>query len=178
MKRLTLFRHAKSGWDDPAARDFDRALNDKGKRAARIMGADMAAAGLAFDRVAASPAVRVVETLEAMFEGLGARVPATWDKRIYLASDATLLEVMHDVPADIDHLMMAGHNPGMEDLALLVTPDDGAELRDALEEKFPTAAYVTIEFDVAGWPAVKRGSGRITRFVRPRDVDPSLGPDE
>ncbi len=35
MKRLTLFRHAKSGWDDPAARDFDRALNDKGRRAAR-----------------------------------------------------------------------------------------------------------------------------------------------
>ncbi len=29
MKRLTLFRHAKSGWDNPALRDFDRPLNDK-----------------------------------------------------------------------------------------------------------------------------------------------------
>ena len=27
MKRLTLLRHAKSDWDDPVARDFDRPLN-------------------------------------------------------------------------------------------------------------------------------------------------------
>lgn len=178
MKRLTLFRHAKSGWDDPASRDFDRALNDKGKRAARIMGERMKADGLRFDRVAASPAVRVVETLDAAFAGFGKRVPATWDKRIYLASDATLLEVLHDTPVEIDDLMMAGHNPGMEDLALLLTPDDGAALRDTLEEKFPTAAYATIAFDVADWQAVKRASGRLERFVRPRDVDPELGPEQ
>lgn len=32
MKRLILFRHAKSDWDDPVARDFDRPLNSRGKR--------------------------------------------------------------------------------------------------------------------------------------------------
>ncbi|MBL7439222.1 histidine phosphatase family protein, partial [Escherichia coli] len=38
MKTLTLLRHAKSGWDDPVARDFDRPLNPKGQRAAAMMG--------------------------------------------------------------------------------------------------------------------------------------------
>ncbi len=178
MKRLILFRHAKSGWEAPVARDFDRALNDKGRRGARMMGAHLAAEDVGIDRVAASPAVRVVESLDALFEGYGRRVPATWDKRIYLASDATLLEVLHDQPASAGVLMMAGHNPGMEDLALLLTPDDGAAARDEVEAKFPTAALATIAFEVDDWAAVKRGSGRIERFVRPRDLDASLGPDE
>ncbi|MFN3796965.1 MAG: histidine phosphatase family protein, partial [Sphingobium yanoikuyae] len=34
MKRLTLLRHAKSDWDDPVARDFDRPLNRRGEKAA------------------------------------------------------------------------------------------------------------------------------------------------
>ncbi len=38
MKRITLLRHAKSGWDDPVARDFDRGLNPRGERAAVTIG--------------------------------------------------------------------------------------------------------------------------------------------
>ncbi len=64
MKTLTLLRHAKSGWDDPAARDFDRALNPRGKRAAAQIGLYLSEHGVVFDHVLASPAVRVVETLD------------------------------------------------------------------------------------------------------------------
>ena len=38
MKTLTLLRHAKSGWNDPVTRDFDRPLNPKGRRAATMIG--------------------------------------------------------------------------------------------------------------------------------------------
>ena len=63
MKSLILLRHAKSGWDDPELRDFDRPLNDKGIRAAITMGRRAAAEGISPDRLVASPAVRVVQTL-------------------------------------------------------------------------------------------------------------------
>jgi len=71
MKTLTLLRHAKSGWDDPVSRDFDRPLNAKGKRAAAMVGRHMRTLGLAFDHVVASPAVRVVETLDEIVTGYG-----------------------------------------------------------------------------------------------------------
>ena len=71
MKTLTLLRHAKSGWDDPVARDFDRPLNPKGQRAAAMVGRHMKALGLAFDHVVASPAARVVETLDHLGQGYG-----------------------------------------------------------------------------------------------------------
>jgi phosphohistidine phosphatase len=63
VKTLTLLRHAKSGWDDPVSRDFDRPLNPKGRRAAAMVGRHLRALGVGFDHVVASPAVRVEETL-------------------------------------------------------------------------------------------------------------------
>lgn len=176
MKTLTLLRHAKSGWDDPVARDFDRPLNPKGQRAAAMVGRHMKSLGLAFDRVVASPAVRVVETLDHVGRGYASDLAPAWDQRIYLASTATLLDVIHGLPDDVDHVLLVGHNPGLEELVLLLVPDGGA-LRDRAEIKFPTATLAEMRFDTADWGDVKAGSATLTRFVRPRDLDASLGPD-
>jgi len=99
MKTLTLLRHAKSGWDDPVARDFDRPLNAKGKRAAAMVGRHMRSLGLTFDHAIASPAVRVSETLEQIESGYGRTIAPDLDRRVYLASAATLLDVVHGFPA-------------------------------------------------------------------------------
>lgn len=178
MKTLTLLRHAKSGWDDPVARDFDRPLNPRGRRGARRMGQHMRDLGLRYDLVIASPAVRVVETLEELWEGYGRVIHAELDKRIYLASVTDLLDVIHDVPDEAGAVLMSGHNPGMEDLVLMLVPDRAEDAaRDQVEEKFPTAALAEIVFDVDHWADVKSGSGRLSRFIRPRDLDPALGPE-
>jgi phosphohistidine phosphatase len=176
MKTLTLLRHAKSGWDDPVARDFDRPLNPKGQRAAAMVGRHMKSLGLVFDHVVASPAVRVVETIEQVGHGYGSELAPAWDPRIYLASAATLLDVVHDLPAGAGHVLLAGHNPGLEELVLLLVPDGGA-LRDEVEIKFPTATLAEMTFETDRWGDVQSGGAVLTRFVRPRDLDPSLGPD-
>ena len=176
MKTLTLLRHAKSGWDDPVARDFDRPLNPKGQRAAAMVGRHMKSLGLAFERVVASPAVRVVETLEHVGQGYGSDLAPAWDQRIYLASPATLLDVVHGLPDGADHVLLVGHNPGLEELVLLLVPDGGA-LRDQVEIKFPTATLAEMTFDIASWDEVRAGGATLARFVRPRDLDPGLGPD-
>lgn len=177
MKRLTLLRHAKSGWDDPVARDFDRPLNAKGKRAARTMGRHMREEGMTFDHVVASPATRVMETLDELWHGYGRSLSLTLDKRIYLASADTLLDLLQDAPDEAESLLLSGHNPGMEELVLLLVPDGGSDEREAVEEKFPTASLAEIRFDAGRWQDLRPGTGTLTRFVRPRDLDPSLGPE-
>jgi phosphohistidine phosphatase len=178
MKRLTLLRHAKSSWDDPVSRDFDRPLNGRGRRGARLMGMHMRDLGLRYDLVLASPAVRVVETLDELWEGYGRSIHVELDKRIYLASTASLLDVIHDAPDSADAILISGHNPGMEELVLMFVPDRADdEARDQVEEKFPTAALAEIEFDVDHWADIKTGAGRLARFIRPRDLDPALGPE-
>jgi phosphohistidine phosphatase len=176
MKTLTLLRHAKSGWDDPVSRDFDRPLNSRGRRAARAVGLEMKAQGLAFDWVRASPARRVIETLESV-EAVFGPLGAGFDERLYLASAAALLEIVRGAPDESERLLLAGHNPGLEEIALRLSRRDEAGLRSQVEVKYPTGTVAEIELPVAHWAEVAERSGRIVRFIRPRDLDPGLGPD-
>lgn len=179
MKSLILLRHAKSGWDDPVARDFDRPLNDRGRRASRTVGRWLRDQGVTFDHVAASPATRCVDTIEELAVGLGRRLTPAWDRRVYLASADTLLEVVQEAPAEAASLLLVGHNPGLEELVLMLVPDQADdELRDELEDKFPTAAVAELTFATDRWADVAPNGATLARFVRPRDLDPALGPEE
>jgi phosphohistidine phosphatase len=174
MKSLILLRHAKSGWDDPASRDFDRPLNPRGRRAARAVGAEMKIQALAFDLILASPARRVVETLEELALSYGPIEPE-YDARLYLASTTTLLDVVRLAPDTASRLLVVGHNPGLEELTLRLSRSD--RLRGEVEVKYPTGTMAEIELPVERWSEVEGGQGRIVRFIRPRDLDPELGPD-
>ena len=178
MKRLTLLRHAKSDWDDPVARDFDRPLNRRGEKAARLMGKFAARQGMRFDQLVASPAERVVQTLDAFFTGYGETLEARWDRRIYLASSATLFDVVRDLPETAEAALMSGHNPGFEELILDLVPDDGkSALRDDVEVKFPTASLAVMDLAIERWADARPGFATLKSFTRPRDLDPALGPE-
>lgn len=178
MKTLVLLRHAKSGWDDPALRDFDRPLNAKGQRAAALVGRKLRTMGLRFDRVVASPAVRVVETIDHAGRGYGGDLAPEYDRRVYLAAPTTLLDIVHALPDAIATILLVGHNPGLEELVLaLVAPGHGDGLRSDVAAKFPTASVAVLTFDVDRWGDVALNRATLTDFVRPRDLDPALGPD-
>ncbi|MDT0507718.1 histidine phosphatase family protein [Novosphingobium sp. MMS21-SN21R] len=177
MKTIALFRHAKSDWSDARARDFDRPLNERGQLGARAMGAYIKASGRQFDRMIASPAVRAAETVEEASKAWGCTFKVEWDRRIYLASSATLLDLLKELEGDPASVLMVGHNPGLEDLIFDLVPDDGSSpLRDVVEQKFPTATFAVIELDVERWADVTEGCGKLVELMRPRDLDPALGP--
>lgn len=178
MKILGLYRHAKSDWHDARARDFDRPLNKRGRKGAELMGQHIADHGIDWERIIASPAVRVAETIERGAKDHARMAPVIWDRRIYLASSATLLDLLHEQEGDPATILMIGHNPGLEDLIFDLVPDDGSSpLRDIVEEKFPTAAFAVLELDADSWADVHEGSARLVHLTRPRDLDPKLGPE-
>jgi phosphohistidine phosphatase len=177
MKTLGLFRHAKSDWDDPRARDFDRTLNERGRRGAALMGRHIIEHGVKWERILASPAVRVAQTIEAAMQAANIKVPVRWDRRIYLATSPSLIELLREQEGDPASMLMIGHNPGLEDVIFDLVPDDGSSpLRDIVEDKFPTAAYAVLEMDIDSWAELEDGSARLVHLVRPRDLDPELGP--
>lgn len=176
MKTLLVLRHAKSGWDDPVARDFDRRLNAKGQRAAIAIGRYLRREAIGFEHIVASPAVRVKETLAQVAMGYGTTLAPGWDPRLYLASVATLLDVIQELPDSADRVLLSGHNPGLEELVLTLSGADGA-LRAEVARKFPTAALAELRFAISHWAQAERAGAELARFVRPRDLDPSLGPE-
>jgi phosphohistidine phosphatase len=178
MKTLTLLRHAKSSWHSGAETDFDRPLNKRGHKAARTIGRELKAQGLAFDSVIASPAARVVETVSGVSEGYGQAIEPAFDERIYMASAAALLKLVRETDDAADRLLVIGHNPGLEALAMLLTRDDGDGLRREMAAKYPTATVAEIALPIDHWRDAAAGHGELARFIRPRDLDPELGPDE
>ena len=177
MKTLGLFRHAKSDWNDARLRDFDRPLNQRGRNGAGLMGIHIRDYGVLWKRIIASPAVRVTQTIELAAQAAGQTPPLNWDRRIYLASSPTLMELLREQDGDPATILMVGHNPGLEDLIFDLVPDDGTSpLRDVVEDKFPTAAFAVMELDIENWRDIDDGCARLVHLMRPRDLDPSLGP--
>lgn len=179
MKTLGLLRHAKSEWDDTAQRDFDRGLNARGRKGARVIGRHIREHGPMWDLVLASPAVRVTETLE------GAQLPQEpiYDQRLYLASYDTIIETIeaHAGKGDDEahSVLIVGHNPGLQDVLLeLVAPGKENPLFREAVVKFPTAAYAVVECEIDHWSQLKRYCAEVTHFMRPRDLDPALKPED
>ena len=177
MKTLGLLRHAKSDWHDARARDFDRPLNERGRKGAEVMGRHIRDLGMKWDRMISSPAVRCAQTIEIASAAAGVPSRVRWDRRIYLASSAVLLDLLREQEGDPAAIMMIGHNPGLEDLIFDLVPDNGTSpLRDIVEEKFPTACFAVLELAIDRWEDADDKCARLTHLTRPRDLDAALGP--
>lgn len=174
MKRLGLLRHAKSDWDDMSKRDFDRGLNDRGRKGAKLMGEHIRSSGAKWDHILASPAERVKRTLASA----DLVTEITFRERAYLADSPQLMALLREMPDTHDAILVAAHNPGLQELALdLVPPEAEGELYDEIMQKYPTASYAVLELDIESWADVAPGCGKLTHFARPRDLDPELGPE-
>ncbi|PZN15916.1 MAG: histidine phosphatase family protein [Proteobacteria bacterium] len=171
MLTLSLLRHGKSSWDDPDLEDRLRPLADRGRRAARKMGAYMERHGLVPGLILYSDAVRTIETLELVLsEFPPPRPPAQPEPALYLAPASTMLEFVQRTPPTVQHLLVLGHNPGMHGLALHLT---GSGLRRdiaTMATKFPTCALAVLTFDAISWSEVRTAGGRLNRFVLPRTL--------
>src|SRR5690606_10619937 len=140
-----------------------------------IMGRHIREHGEAWEVLLASPAERVRRTVEAA----GLPMPVRWDERIYLADSEALLEVIRGVEGEPGALLIAGHNPGLQQLIFeLVAPSRENALFAQAAQKYPTATFAVLELDIDRWGDCASGCGTLVHLARPRDLDPMLGPDE
>jgi phosphohistidine phosphatase len=162
MKRLLLLRHAKSSWDDPRLADFDRPLNDRGLRAAPLVGRFIRERKIKPDLVLSSPAERARRTAELITEAAQLSAPTRYDERIYEATVPRLLEVVSQIEDEVEELLLVGHNPGMEELLETLTGE---------RRGMPTAALARIILDVEKWGRLRPGAGRLELHVRPKELE-------
>jgi phosphohistidine phosphatase len=165
-RQLLLLRHAKSSWDDPSLPDHDRPLAPRGRKAARRLAAFVAESNLRPALVLCSSATRARETLDLIASSLGGPEIIV-EERLYGASAAALLDRVRRVPDETDSVVLVGHNPGLQDLAvLLATP--GADA-DRLAEKLPTGALVSFRVD-GPWEQLSAAAAELERIVLPREL--------
>ena len=165
-EHLYLLRHAKSSWDDVSIDDHDRPLAPRGRRAAARIAEYATKTGIRPNLILCSSATRARQTLERILPSLGEDAEIHFERSLYGATEDRLLERLHGIADVVASVMVIGHNPGVQELALLLARE-GA-LRARLEGKFPTGALATLAFRRIGWENLDRGSGELVDFVSPR----------
>ena len=168
-KRLFLLRHAKSSWDDPGLDDHERPLAPRGRRAVQVLGEHLRENDIRPVQVLCSSSRRTRETLEGVAPGGETLIEA----ELYNADARQLVERLRRVPEDVDSVMVIGHNPTLQIIALRLTDaggsnGDGAH-RAQISQKFPTAALATLSFDCA-WSELGPGCARLVDYVRPKAI--------
>jgi phosphohistidine phosphatase len=171
MKILYLLRHAKSSWAEEGAEDFDRPLSGRGRRAAPAMADYMATKHYRPDLILCSPAARTRETLALMQPHLGSAPATQFDQHLYLATADELLRRLQAVRQEVESLLLIGHNPGLERLAVKLAGRGDRELLGELRRKYPTAALAVLAFDVARWKEIGEAGGELRDFMTPAKLD-------
>jgi phosphohistidine phosphatase len=170
MLRLLLLRHAKAERSKPGERDIERVLAERGRGDAAKIGAYLMHHALLPDLVVVSTAARTRETWARAAAALPRKVPVRREERLYEAGPHGMLKIIADVERDVGTLLVVGHNPGMQELAVQLVASGSAEMRQRLTEEFPTAALVVIDFALDDWSGLHPRSGRLIRFVTPKSL--------
>ena len=167
-RTLYLLRHAKSSWSDPALADEERPLAPRGRRDAKRVCEHLERLGIAPALVLCSSARRAVQTLELLQPALGPVTPVLIEPELYGATAEELLGRLRALPDDVASVLLIGHNPGLQDLALLLA-SAGAEL-SRVEAKFPTSALATFSLPKAAWRQLSQGEAVLDAFVVPKQL--------
>ncbi len=171
MRCLILFRHAKAVPSDRAIRDYDRALDTRGRQDAPKMGAYMARHQLVPDLALVSPAKRTRETWELATPAFSIPPSVIYEERLYDAPPQIILDVIKAAGGNARRLVVVGHNPGIHQLASQLIATGDVDLREQLREELPTSGLVTIEFPFEDWIKLHPQAGRLDRFVTPKSLE-------
>ena len=159
MRTLLVLRHGKAAQEE-AGSDRDRPLTQRGKRSAEAVGHLLRDDDLVPDRVISSSAERARDTARrvasaAKFEGV--------IDELYLAEPDSYIMAVRRLGVDAERVLVVGHNPGLEALALILT---GEPL------SLPTAGLVVCSLPITSFAELSlQVRGNLKRFVRPKDLD-------
>ena len=164
MKHLTLLRHAKAERPEQYPTDLARPLTDRGRKDAIRMGAVLADLDPPVDCILSSPSERTRQTVAAVLETLEREVPVIWGERVYEAGIRDLLQSIATVPNDVDHLLVVGHNPGMEQFVAALCGGDAGRLSFVM----PTAGLAYLTVHTGSWTKVAPQSATLHWLIRPK----------
>lgn len=161
MKTLFILRHAKSSWDNADLSDFERPLNERGLKAAPLMGGVMKEKQFLPELILSSPARRAEQTARLVKEAACLTGEIKFDERIYEASPARLLEVIAEQNENTNSILLVGHNPGLEGLLRTLTGEF---------QPMPTAALAVIDLQTEKWSEINSSASNLRILIRPKEV--------
>jgi phosphohistidine phosphatase len=161
MKKLFLVRHAKSSWDYSELSDFERPLNQRGKRDSPFMAKLLSQQGVNPDLIISSPANRAITTAKYFCDPLDYKFQNLQiEPELYEATGNEILDIIADCDNKHKSLMLFSHNPGLTDLA--------DQLSDKPIENIPTCGVVAFSLNINKWDEINKNNSKVIFFEYPK----------
>ncbi|MET7290335.1 histidine phosphatase family protein [Streptomyces sp. NPDC005573] len=166
-RKIVLFRHAKADW--PQVSDHDRPLAERGRKDAAVAGRALAGTGIPFDLALCSGAVRTRETWKLAVPELAHRPKTVYEERAYEASPGELIALLNEIPDDVRHVILIGHNPGMHGVADILAGESDGDARERMRRRgFPAAGFAVLAYD-GSWKGLEPGTATLTDYWEPSE---------
>lgn len=163
MRTLYLIRHAKSSWDNPGLRDFNRPLNERGLRDAPMMAQFFVKKGVKPDLLISSPAKRALSTALFFADALNIQDEAVMrEQAIYEATPMDIHQIISRLPDSAQTILLFGHNPTLTDVA--------NRFSENFIDNVPTCGIVQIVSDADSWKAFYEGNANVAACFFPKEV--------
>ncbi|MEO8763782.1 MAG: histidine phosphatase family protein [Ginsengibacter sp.] len=163
MKILLLVRHAKSSWDNLQITDFERSLNDRGKKDAPLMAERVKERKIKIDRFVSSPAKRAKKTAGIFMDEYGVQekslvlVPS-----LYEASVKDFYDAVENLSDKDDSVALFSHNPGITDFVNMLTENK--------VDNMPTCGVFAVKIKTKNWIDFKKATKEFLFFDYPKNA--------
>jgi phosphohistidine phosphatase len=162
MKTLILIRHAKSSWDQPGLSDFDRPLNERGKKDAPVMAKRVKEKGIELNHLVSSPAKRAKKTARYFAEEFSFKKDdIKLVEELYGATQSEFLQVIKDLNDKYNSVALFSHNPGITDFA--------SSLTNVRVDDMPTCAVFALQGETDSWKEFMNAEKNFLFFDYPKN---------
>ncbi len=151
-KTLHIVRHGKALQSSGSISDIDRPLAEKGILNNIMMAKRLKSHYSVPDLIISSPAERALHTAHIfarLLEYSSAKVQV--DDTLYMKGEDAMLEIIENLPDEINSVMLVGHNPDQSYLAGMFLPSI---------INIPTSGVVSVHFETNHWDAIGHANAK------------------
>jgi len=160
-KILFLVRHAKSSWDDPSLNDFDRPLNERGKKDAPEMAERLKSKKISIDAFVSSPAKRARQTCKYFTKEFDPKKKnIVQERKLYEAGEQNFYEVIGNFKNKWDSVAIFSHNPGITSFANSLT--------ERRVDDMPTCGVFAVKINTDKWKDFRTAKKEFLFFDYPK----------
>lgn len=161
MKTLYLLRHAKSSWDNPDLKDFERPLAARGLNDIPLIAERFLHRKGSVGSITCSPAMRTKATAKLFAEQIDFPVDDIGSNpELYFAGESMFLKAASLVDENCESAMLVGHNPAITEFVNIMANTD--------IDNIPTCGLVELSLPIEDWSGIQFGSATLVEFDYPK----------
>lgn len=165
MKTVYIVRHGKSSWENPDLPDHFRKLLPVGEERTKKIAKHLRTKFVNPELIISSSATRALDTTKIIAKELHYPLDQiNINSTFYKADRDEILEMLNNLPDEVNSAMIVGHNPALTDLVnSFLEPENQIG-------NLPTSAVAAFKFRTEHWEEIDTAKRHLELLATPKEL--------